>query len=326
MIPTFVNNLFYGNVQPFQEAVQQAYAFQTQHNTVYGQFCALQRQGQGSIFKMEKIPYLPIRFFKSHKVVTGTDAAVTVFESSGTTQTNTSKHYVTDVQLYETSFFKGFERVYGPTQNWCILGLLPSYLERQHSSLVYMVQQLMQSSAHPQNGFYLNEHEALHRLLVQLETVQQPILLFGVTFALLDFAEQFPMQLRHTVVLETGGMKGRREELIREEVHNQLKQQLGLQQVHSEYGMTELLSQAYSTGDGLFHCPAWMKVLVREEDDPSIVRQQGKGALNIIDLANINSCCFLATDDVGEVYADGSFRVMGRLDNSDIRGCSLLAL
>lgn len=249
-----------------------------------------------------------------------------VFESSGTTQTLQSRHYVKSLALYEDAFFNGFELQFGNPQNYCILGLLPSYLERSNSSLVYMVKRLMDKSAHPANGFYLHNFETLANTLKELEQKQQPTLLFGVTFALLDFAEQFQIPLRSTIILETGGMKGRREELTREEVHLQLKKSFGLQAIHSEYGMTELLSQAYSTGEGIFRCPPWMKVLVRDEDDPLHVSKKGKGAINIIDLANIYSSCFIATDDVGEVFEDGSFRILGRMDNSDIRGCSLLAL
>ena len=326
MIPSFVNNLFDESGRHFPGTALEAFQFQREQNNLYRQYCDLIHFRNRSANRLEDIPFLPIRFFKSHRVVSGDATAATVFESSGTSQTTPSRHYVTDLAFYERSFMKGFELVYGPAENWCILALLPSYLERRGSSLVYMAEHLMKKSAHPLNGFYLSNHEALHRVLVQLEQQQQPTILLGVTFALLDFAEHYPMELKHTLVMETGGMKGRREELTREEVHAQLMRQLGLPSVHSEYGMTELLSQAYSKGKGLFHCPPWMKVLVREEDDPSVVLQQGKGALNIIDLANIHSCCFLATDDVGEVFADGSFRVMGRLDNTDVRGCSLLAL
>lgn len=326
MIPSFVNNLFDEPAHKLSGFALEAFLFQRKQNRVYEQFCELLPVKKQPVTRLEDLPFLPIRFFKSHQVVSRASDNFTVFESSGTTQSIPSRHYVADPFLYQQSFLKGFERVYGQPQHWCILGLLPSYLERQHSSLVYMVEHLMQKSAHPLNGFYLHNHEELFHALLQLEQQQQPVLLFGVTFALLDFANRYPAQLRYTTVIETGGMKGRREELLREEVHIQLKQQLGLREVHSEYGMTELLSQAYSKGNGLFECPPWMKVLVRQEDDPLSVAQEGKGALNIIDLANSNSCCFLATDDVGEVYADGTFRVLGRLDNSDVRGCSLLAL
>jgi hypothetical protein len=207
---------------------------------------------------------------------------------------------------------------------WCVLGLLPSYLERQHSSLVYMVDELVKQSAHPLSGFYLDEHQKLAETLQQLEKQGQKTLLIGVSFALLDFAAAFPAKLQHTVVMETGGMKGRRRELTRQEVHGLLQQGLGVKQVHSEYGMTELLSQAYSKGGGRFVCPPWMRVLVRDEEDPLNIKETGRGLLTIIDLANIYSCAFIATEDVGTVYEDGSFEVWGRLDNSDIRGCSLL--
>jgi hypothetical protein len=219
---------------------------------------------------------------------------------------------------------EGFRRFYGDPRDWCILGLLPSYLERGHSSLVYMVDHLVRTSGHPAGGFYLYEHERLAQQLVSLEEQGQQTLLIGVTFGLLDFAQAHRLSLRHTVVMETGGMKGRREEWTREQVHGMLTERLGVPAVHSEYGMTELLSQGYSKGDGIFHSVPWMRLLVREEDDPLTVRREGKGVLNVIDLANVYSCAFIATEDLGHLHADGGFEVLGRVDNSDIRGCSLL--
>lgn len=250
----------------------------------------------------------------------------TVFESSGTTQSLTSRHLVKEVAIYRQSFLLAFTQFYGDITDWCILGLLPSYLERQHSSLVMMVDELIRLSGHPASGFYLDEHDLLSKTLQQLEAQSQKTLLIGVTFGLLDFAAAYPQQLKHTVVMETGGMKGRRKELTRAEVHHLLMAGLGVGSIHSEYGMTELLSQAYSQGEGRFTCPPWMKVLVRDEEDPLAVQESGRGILQVIDLANMYSCSFIATEDVGRVYEDGSFEVWGRLDNSDIRGCSLLVV
>jgi hypothetical protein len=269
---------------------------------------------------------LPISFFKTHTVTAGPFTPETVFESSGTTQTLTSRHLVKEVSLYRRSFLKAFTLFYGNVKDYCVLGLLPSYLERQHSSLVMMVDELIKLSGHPASGFYLDEHAKLSQTLQQLESKQQKTLLIGVTFGLLDFAAAFPQKLNHTIVMETGGMKGRRKELTRAEVHQQLKEALGVQKIHSEYGMTELLSQAYSNGDGRFLCPPWMKVLVRDEEDPLSIQETGRGILQVIDLANRYSCSFIATEDIGMVYQDGSFEVWGRMDNSDIRGCSLLVV
>jgi hypothetical protein len=254
-----------------------------------------------------------------------------IFESSGTTGSINSKHFVKDVGLYRENFTRIFEMFYGTPSEWCIIGLLPSYLEREHSSLVMMVNDLIRQSEHSQSGFYLNEHEKLHQTLLHNEFLQQPTLLIGVTFGLLDFAEQYSMNLKYTTVMETGGMKGRRKEMLRSEVQNILMNRLGVKNVHSEYGMTELLSQAYSKEKGIFKCPPWMKVLLRDEDDPLLItngnsKQSVTGLINIIDMANIYSCAFIATDDIGRLYPNGNFEVLGRSDNSDIRGCTLMAL
>jgi hypothetical protein len=274
---------------------------------------------------------LPISFFKTHSITTTAFTPAAIFESSGTTQTINSKHLIKDIGLYETSFTNCFKLFYGQPEEWCIIALLPSYLERNNSSLVLMADKLIQQSKHPQSGFYLQDTEALHETLVSLENKQQKTLLIGVTFALLDFAEKYSLPLHYTTIMETGGMKGRRKEMTRQEVHSALCKSFQLQNIHSEYGMTELLSQAYSKGDGIFNCPPWMKILIRDEDDPLTVHTstQNKivsGAINIIDLANIYSCSFIATEDAGKLFADDSFEVLGRLDNSDISGCSLLVL
>lgn len=326
MTASFVNNLFDENVRGFEAHTMAVFEYQYRHNKVYRSFCDALGWKLNEAIQPENLPFLPISFFKSHPVVcSGTEPAL-YFESSGTGNSIQSKHFVVEPKVYEQSFLQGFRLQYGPPSEWCFLGLLPSYLERTHSSLVYMVNHMMQQSNHPSNGFYLYNTDALYQHLLNLEASGQKTMLFGVTYALLDFAEKYRLQSKHTIVMETGGMKGRRKEMIREEVHEQLQNAFGAASIHSEYGMTELLSQAYSSGDGIFHCPPWMKVLVRDEDAPLSMKKSGRGAINIIDLANVYSCSFIATDDVGEVFEDGSFKVLGRLDNSDIRGCSLLAL
>lgn len=326
VLPFDVNNIFSVSANEFDSLCLDVFRFQYQYNKVYRAWCDLTVSSVTSIRTPEQIPALPVSFFKTHRVVTTDFETDIFFESSGTTQTINSRHWVKDIGIYRQSFIRAFELFYGPVNNWCIVGLLPAYLERQHSSLVMMVDELVQLSGHPNSGFYLYEHQQLADLLQRLEKEAQPTLLIGVTFGLLDFAEAFPTQLKHTIVMETGGMKGRRKEMIRAEVHGLLERGLGVDKVHAEYGMTELLSQAYSRGDGRFRCPPWMKVLVRDEEDPLAVRSSGRGLLQVIDLANIYSSAFIAVEDVGIVYEDGSFEVWGRLDNSDIRGCSLLVV
>lgn len=285
-----------------------------------------------TIDSIEKIPFLPISFFKTHEVVTGTFQPEIIFESSGTTGENTSRHFLKSIDLYKKSFTKGFNLFYGDISKWCILGLLPGYLERENSSLILMVDDLIKKSNNPNSGFYLRDHEKLYQALAHNEIIGQPTLLIGVTYALLDFAEKYSMKLENTVIMETGGMKGKREEITREEVHQILRDKLGLNKIHSEYGMTELLSQAYSKGDGIFQTPRWMKVLTREYNDPFAInafatnKRSSNGLINIIDLANLYSCCFIATDDVGRVYKNNRFEVLGRRDISDLRGCSLLTI
>jgi hypothetical protein len=268
--------------------------------------------------------FLPVSFFKSDLVVSGEFSPQAIFESSGTTGSITSRHAVRDLDVYRDQLLRNFERVYGPVKDWCILALLPSYLERGNSSLVFMVNELIGRGGHPESGFYLNEWDQLIEQLNKGEREGRKTMLIGVGFALLDLAEKFTTSLKHTLILETGGMKGRRKEWVREELHDHLKHCFGVNTIHSEYGMTELLSQAYSVGNGIYQCPPWMRVLIREEEDPLTVKKTGKGLLNIIDLANIHSCAFVATDDIGEVYTDGRFSVLGRRDGSDLRGCSLM--
>lgn len=323
-----VNNIFSitNHSSAFDDQCFQNFQYQYTHNIVYKQWCELNRVNPTNLKTPKDIPSLPISLFKTHPIVTTTSLPELVFESSGTTQTNLSRHWVANPRIYQQSFMGAFQLFYGDIKDWCILGLLPSYLERAHSSLVMMVDELIKSSGHKSSGFYLDENEKLSQNLQILESQHQKTLLIGVTFGLLEFAKSFPQHLKHTLVMETGGMKGRRKEITREEVHQLLFESLGIDKVHSEYGMTELLSQAYSKGGGRFICPPWMKVLVRDEEDPKLVKTSGTGILQIIDLANIFSCSFIATEDLGKVYSDGSFEVWGRLDNSDIRGCSLLVV
>jgi hypothetical protein len=324
--PFDVNNIFSVSGPDFNDRALQLFNWQYQQNPVYKKWCDLTIRDATVIKTIEQIPALPVGFFKTHTIQTGSFELTDFFESSGTTQTTNSKHWVRDLNLYRQSFKLAFELFYGKAKDWCIIGLLPAYLERQHSSLVMMVDELIKDSGQTESGFYLYEHEKLSNTLKQLESQEQKTLLIGVTFGLLDFAESYPQELKYTTVMETGGMKGRRREMTRLEVHDQLTKQLGVEKIHSEYGMTELLSQAYSKGDGIFICPPWMKVLVRDEEDPLTVRTKGRGVINIIDLANADSAAFIATDDVGMIYEDGSFEVFGRLDNSDIRGCSLMVV
>ena len=315
------------NQAQFEELTLQVFAFQFQNNPVYKRYCEYLQKAPENVHQVMDIPFLPIEFFKSHKVISSNKVPQAVFESSGTTSENTSKHFVTDLEVYQQSFLKGFTNFYGPVEDYCILALLPSYLEREGSSLIYMVNNLIQQSKHSDSGFYLNNLNDLNQKLIQLQDKGIKCLLVGVSFALLDLAEQFPMDLSHTIVMETGGMKGRRRELIREELHSILKTAFHVPKIHSEYGMTELLSQAYSKGDGLFQCPPWMKIIIRDTEDPLGIQPYGKtGGINVIDLANVNSCSFIATQDLGKVHPTGTFEVLGRFDNSDIRGCNLLAI
>lgn len=310
----------------FEQTALDIFRFQAAQNEVYRSYLEALHIDPSAIHSLVKIPFLPIRFFRSGRVMTTLFEPAAIFESSGTTGSDCSRHYIKDLRLYETGFLRCFELFYGPVKEWCIIGLLPSYLERSNSSLVYMVQRLVQASGHPKSGFYLDEFGQLAAVLEQLEKAKQKTLLLGVTFALLDFAQAYPQQLKHTIVMETGGMKGRKRELVREEVHAQLRSAFGIPEVHAEYGMTELLSQAYATKKGLFTCPPWMRVLIRDEEDPFSIKEEGTGAINVIDLANTWSCSFIATDDAGRLHANGTFEVLGRLDGSDLRGCSLLTV
>lgn len=321
-----VNNIFSVSPSDFEQQALKTFRFQYNENKVYHQWINALKVDIDTVNQLSQIPFLPVSFFKTNNVVAGNFTPEIVFESSGTTGSINSRHLIKELDLYTKSFTKGFERFYGDPAEWCIIGLLPSYLERKGSSLIEMVEELIKLSAHKESGFYLYEFEKLANVLKELEAKKQKTLLIGVTFALLDFAEQFPMPLKNTLIMETGGMKGRRKEMIREEVHSFLQKQFKIPFIHSEYGMTELLSQGYSSGEGIFNTVPWMKVLVRDEDDPLLITKKGRGLINVIDFANIYSCSFIATDDVGRIFDDGSFEVLGRRDNSDIRGCSLMVM
>ncbi len=316
------NKIFLTN--QFNETALELFHFQYEQNAVYQTFVNGLHKKTSDIKAVTDIPFLPIEAFKNHKVKTTEFKPNQIFTSSGTTGVMTSKHFVKDIKIYEDTFVKGWQKFYPNIEDMCVLGLLPSYLEREGSSLVYMVDNFIQKSTHELSDFYLDEHAHLYLLLNELEKDKTPTLLIGVTFALLDFAAKFKMDLTHVTVMETGGMKGRRKELTRKEVHDNLKQQLGCNAIHSEYGMTELMSQAYSANNGLFECSDTMQVFVRSEDDPLYVSKTGKGFLNVIDLANVYSCAFIATDDIVDIRTNGQFEILGRADISDIRGCSLL--
>ena len=311
----------------FRDMALKIFKFQFENNPVYRSFCDLLYQHPSAIKSIEEIPFLPIEFFKSHEILSSKNIISQTFTSSGTTGRLTSKHHVTDITMYIESFRQGFNYFYGNVEEYTILALLPNYLEREGSSLIYMVNDLIKSSKQPESGFYLHNLSELKDTLLQLESQGKKTLLIGVSFALLDLIEQYQFNLKNTLIMETGGMKGQRKELIREELHQLLKKGFGVPKIHSEYGMTELLSQAYSKGHSKFKTPPWMHLFTRDTEDALTILPHGKtGGLNIIDLANINSCAFIATQDLGRLSNDGSFEVLGRFDMSDIRGCNLMVL
>ena len=313
--------------QEFEELTLQVFKHQFNYNRVYRSFCDLLCIHPSDVRTLDKIPFLPVEFFKSRSVLSSTKEIQKVFSSSGTTGKGISKHFVTNLIWYQRSCYKGFEHFYGNIEHYTVLALLPSYLERTGSSLVYMVDNLIRKSKKPESGFYLNNLGKLSRTIKQLDKKGEKVLLIGVTFALLDLIAKEQFQLRNTIVMETGGMKGQRKEITREELHQILKQGFGVSEIHSEYGMTELLSQGYSKGNGDFECPPWMKVLVRDIEDPlSILKYQKTGGLNVIDLANYHSCAFIATQDLGKSTKYRGFKVLGRFDHSDVRGCNLMVI
>ena len=311
----------------FEKITLKVFRHQYDANLVYQQFCNFLKKDKNNVKSVLDIPFLPIQFFKTHEILSSQDVVQTTFTSSGTTGMQTSKHLVTDVSWYEESYRLAFSEFYGNIEDYCVLALLPSYLEREGSSLIHMVEDLITLSNHEDSGFYLNNYDELISKVIELDTSGQNVLLIGVTYALLDLIEMQNFQLKNTIIMETGGMKGKRKEMIREELHSLLCNGFGVSKIHSEYGMTELLSQAYSLGDGVFECPPWMQILIRDTEDALTYVAEGKtGGINVIDLANINSCSFIATQDLGKKQPNHSFEVLGRFDHSDIRGCNLMVL
>lgn len=321
---SFVEEIF--NIHSEQEFVKiclQIYELQMDNNPIYSAYSQIILKGEIPK-KLEEIPFLPIEFFKTEQIICVTQKIEEIFLSSGT-KGNQSKHLVSDLSIYENSFQNAFQLFYGDITDYCILSLLPNYREREGSSLIYMVDDLIKRSKHPKSGFYLNNYKEVSETILELERNGQKTLLIGVSYALLDLAKDYPMNLENTIIMETGGTKGKRKELLKEELHKILKEAFSLDSIHSEYGMTELLSQSYSEGDNIFKTPPWKKVLIRDVNDPlTILGKNRSGGINIIDLANIYSCPFIATQDLGRLHEDGSFSVLGRFDNSDLRGCNLL--
>ena len=315
------------NQKQFEKIAFKTFRSQYDNNSVYREFCQHLQIDKTSVKSLLQIPFLPIQFFKSHDVVSNSNAIEKTFTSSGTTGMINSQHLVTDITLYEESYRNAFSQFYGNIEDYVILALLPSYLEREGSSLIYMVQDFIRLTQNSDSGFYLHNYDELIEKLITLDQSGKNIILIGVTYALLDLVEKHTFQLQNTIIMETGGMKGKRKEMIREELHKQLCEGFGVKSIHSEYGMTELLSQAYSLGSGIFECPSWMQILIRDTEDALNYIENGKtGGINIIDLANSNSCSFIATQDLGKKYPNNSFEVLGRFDTSDIRGCNLMVL
>jgi phenylacetate-coenzyme A ligase PaaK-like adenylate-forming protein len=313
--------------EDFAKVTIEVFKHQFKNNSVYRSFCDLLYMHPSDVSKIEEIPFLPIQFFKSRKVLSSLEEVQETFTSSGTTGSITSKHFVTDIKFYKESYLKGFAHFYGNIEDYVVLALLPNYLERESSSLVFMVDDFIIKSKNIESGFYLNNIDELAKKLINLDEIGQKVLLMGVSFALLDLIEKHQFKLKNTIIMETGGMKGRRKELIRNELHQLLQSGFGVDEIHSEYGMTELLSQGYSKGSGVFETPPWMKVLTRDTEDALTILPLGKaGGINVIDLANYNSCSFIATQDLGKVHKNETFEILGRFDTSDIRGCNLMVL
>jgi phenylacetate-coenzyme A ligase PaaK-like adenylate-forming protein len=329
MKPDFRNRIFNIKDQAdFPDIALEIFNYQYNNNTVYQKFINSLGKNRNTVKTPEDITFLPVEFFRNLKISTGDLPVEMIFESSGTAGAAPGRHFVNDLSLYEESFLKGFRLFYGDPGEFLIAAILPSYTEREGSSLVYMADKLIKESLHPLSGFYKENIEDLLQVIKIAKAAKQEILLLGVSFALLDLAEKQSPDLSGVIVMETGGMKGRRKEITRPELHNILKNKFNVTSIHSEYGMTELLSQAYSKGEGIFYTPPWMKVVIRDPQDPlSLFTEPYRtGGINIIDLANINSCSFIATSDLGRLHDDGGFEVLGRFDNSDIRGCNLLTL
>ena len=320
---TFINKIFNcTNDATFEKLALEIFDFQMENNLTYAAYAALILRGKNPE-NINEIPFLPVEFFKTEQIICQGQAIEEIFLSSGTTGEQ-SKHLVSNIELYKSSYQKAFQLFYGDITDYCILALLPSYKEREGSSLIYMVDDLIKKSKHPQSNYYLNNYEELATTLKGLENKKQKTILFGVTYALLDLAEVFPQKLEHAIIMETGGMKGQRKELLKEEIHSILKHSFATENIHSEYGMTELLSQGYSKGNNIFKTPPWIKILTRDVNDPLSIISNKTGGINVIDLANIYSCPFIATQDLGRTFDDGSFSVLGRFNNADVRGCNLL--
>ena len=323
-----INSIFnIQNTKDFDKKALEIFNFQAKNNFVYNTFLKHLKVNISEVKSIEEIPFLPIQFFKTHQILSSEKPIQQTFLSSGTTGIEQSKHLVTNLSLYEKSYLKAFKHFYGNVEDYTILALLPAYLERKGSSLIYMVDDLIKKSKKPKSGFYLHNLNDLAETLTELDQKGEKVFLIGVSFALLDLVETYQFNLKNTIIMETGGMKGRRKELIREELHSILCKGFSVSKIHSEYGMTELLSQAYSKGNGIFECPPWMKILIRDTEDALSLLPQGKsGGINVIDLANVNSCSFIATQDLGKIHSNNTFEIIGRFDNSDIRGCNLMVL
>jgi phenylacetate-coenzyme A ligase PaaK-like adenylate-forming protein len=320
-----LNEIFSVRKDSFDLLAIEIFQYQAAHNPVYREYLGYLDINALEVRKVSEIPFLPIELFKNHKILSGSAEAEMIFESSGTTGSIPSRHYIADLKIYQKSIEQGFRQFFGDPTDYVFLALLPSYLERNNSSLVYMVQYLMNLSNHEENGFYLYEHDKLNEAIKRLSVSNKKIFFIGVSFALLDFAENYHPDLSNAIIMETGGMKGQRKELTRPELHDTLKNAFHSNTIMSEYGMAELLSQAYSKKDGYFETPAWMKFLVRDVNDPFSYIEEGQtGGLNVIDLANVNSCSFIATQDLVRIMEDSRIEILGRFDNSDIRGCSLM--
>ena len=310
-------------IDDFESMAVKIFKYQFDNNKIYRSFCDLIDKNPSDITNSNQIPFLPIKFFKSHTVLSSNQSIEKKFISSGTTNTNLSTHYITDLKLYESSFENSFKYFFGDIKEFTILALLPSYLENKNSSLIYMADKLIKKTNRKNSGFYLDNYIELKDKLIELK--KEKVILIGVTFALLNLIEKFNFKLPNLTIVETGGMKGRRKEMIRNELHTKLINGFGTNLICSEYGMTELLSQAYSTNNGIFQCPPWMKIHIREPQDALSFKKNGiTGGVNVIDLANINSCSFIATEDLGKKNNENNFEILGRFDNSDIRGCNLL--
>ena len=311
--------------QEFEKYSIEIFNYQFEKNTIYREFCKLTGKNPSNIRSSFEIPFLPIQFFKTHKIISSNQPIKKTFYSSGSTKNNLSKHHIIDLKLYEDCFFKIFMDFYGSPSQYNIIALLPTYLENKNSSLIYMVNKLIEKSENKHSGFYLDNYKELKEKLLYLEEGDKKTILFGVSYALLNLIDFHKFKLKKTIIIETGGMKGKRKELIKSELHQMLKIGFGVKNINSEYGMTELISQAYSIHNEKFKSPPWMKIYIRESEDPMNIKTDNKsGGINIIDLANYNSCSFIATDDLGKLDKDGNFEILGRLDNSDQRGCNLL--